>query len=378
MKLTKSLFMLCAAGLSLCACNSDDIKDQMPEGYGAVTVKIADPSTRAVIDAASEGGTVNGDITLTVTHNFGTSSVVLTYNTSTKKYSVGSSSKTVGEKDGEVSADLDGSLAYVFYGIGAPSKITASMYGGQQSYNDVNITTMQQMPNVIPVYGEVTSFGTGADIIKGDVTYKNYTAAITMTIPVARLEVNVQVGEMSDFKSVELLGVYLDKVKPTADDAAVNYFLKGDQSNTKQATNSGDAAHAILCDPYLADDGSYDDTKSLKLTGMTPSTYLPAETKYFAYNFYAGTNPEFKLLLKVTQQDGQASIPQYQYAIIKEYKNGVNTVTFENQNIYKVNIVLNDQNIQIDEEGAAIEYALTATVTKAKWTVIPVTADWAQ
>lgn len=375
MKLTKSLFMLCAAGLSLCACNSDDIKDQLPEGYGAVTVKIANPTTRA-ITAASTGGVVNGDITLTVTHNYGESSVVLEYDEINDKYTIGTVNKTAGEEDGELT---DTGIGYVFYGIGTPSKITAYMYEGKPSYDDVNITDMQQMPNVIPVYGEVTSFGTGADIKEGNTTYKNYTANIVMTIPVARLEVCVTAQDMSLFKSVELLGAYLDNIKPTANATAVDYYLKGDMSATKQATNTGDAAYAILSNSYLNDDGTYNSTKALAVSN---GAFLPAKDgenkQYFAYNFYAGTNPEFKLLFKVTKKDDQAEIPTYQYAIIKEYKEGSTPIDLQNQNIYRIDINLNDENIQIDEEGASIEYALTATVQRAEWGVKTVTGEWAQ
>ena len=72
MKLTKSLFMLCAAGLSLCACNSDDIKDQMPEGNGAITVKVTLPETRATVGATTGAAgedkvTVEGDIYVKLT-----------------------------------------------------------------------------------------------------------------------------------------------------------------------------------------------------------------------------------------------------------------------------------------------------------------------
>jgi hypothetical protein len=301
---------------------------------------------------------------------------VLEYDELTGKYTIGTVTKAEGEENGELTTS---EVGYVFYGIGTPSKITASMYDGQQSYAETNITTMQQLPNAIPVYGEVTSFGTGDDIKKGNTTYKNYTANIVMTIPVARLEVCVTAQDMSLFNSVELLGAYLDNVKPTANASAVDYYLKGDMSATKQATNTGDAAYAILSDSYLNDDGTYNDAKALTVSN---GAFLPAKNgdnkQYFAYNFYAGTNPEFKLLFKVTKKDGQADIPAYQYAIIKEYKEGGSPIVLQNQNIYRIDINLNDENIQIDEEGASIEYALTATVQRAEWGVKTVTGEWAQ
>lgn len=366
MKTLKSLLMLCA-GLSFCACSSDNDNVQSPEGTGAVTIKIANPATRA-ISGASASQVVNGDITLTVVHSNGTSTATLNYDSGTGKYT----DQVVDDSYtdlGDVTANGN-DLTYTFYGIGTPSLVSASMYGGVASYNDVAIIggtpELQVSPNQIPVYGEITSFGTGDPIEKSGVTYRQYTAAVTMTIPVARIEVNVEVGDMSTFGSVKLLGVYLDKIKPTGAGTVTNYYLEGDQSDTKQATGSDAAAYAILKDSYT---GS-------PIT-LADGVFLPAKVddtkQYFAYNFYAGTNPEFKLLLQVEQKAGQAAIPTYQYAILKDF-----STTFENQNIYQVNVVLNDENIQIDEEGANIQYALTATVTKASWTAVSVTGQWGQ
>ena len=367
MKTMRNLFLLCA-GLSLFACSSDDdATQQFPEGKGAVTIKIANPSSRA-ISGASTSQVVNGDITLTVVHSNGTSTATLKYDTENKTYTdqVVDDSYT---DMGDVTANGN-ELTYTFYGIGTPSLVSASMYGGVASYDDVAIIggtpELQVTPNQIPVYGEIKSFGTGDPIAKSGVTYRQYTAAVTMTIPVARMEVNVEVGDMSTFGSVKLFGVYLDKIKPTGNGAITNYYLEGDQSDTKQATGSDAAAYAILKDSYT---GS-------PIT-LTDGIFLPADVdskkQYFAYNFYAETNPEFKLLLQVEQKTGQATIPTYQYAILKDFN-----TTFANQNIYQVNVVLNDENIQIDEEGANIQYALTATVTKASWTAVSVTGQWGQ
>ena len=361
----RNLFLLCA-GLSLFACSSDDeVNNQFPEGTGAVTIKIANPATRA-ISGASASQVVNGDITLTVVHSNGTSTATLKYNDGTYTDQVVDDSYT---DLGDVTANGN-DLTYTFYGIGTPSLVSASMYGGVASYDDVAIIggtpELQVIPDQIPVYGEIKSFGTGDPIEMSGVTYCQYTAAVTMTIPVARIEVNVEVGDMDTFGSVKLLGVYLDKIKPTGEGTVTNYYLEGDQSDTKQATGSDAAAYAILKDSYT---GS-------PIT-LTDGVFLPADVdskkQYFAYNFYAGTNPEFKLLLQVEQKVEQAVIPTYQYAILKDF-----SATFENQNIYQVNVVLNDENIQIDEEGANIQYALTATVTKASWTAVSVTGQWGQ
>lgn len=363
MKLTKSLFMLCAAGLSLCACNSDE-KELFPEGTGAVTVKITNPSTRSIIDAASTSGVVTGDITLKLTHGGGEKVVTLTYSEGSYEASDGGTVTTDGNN-----------LKYTFTSIGAPSLLEASMYGGVADYSNVAInaeTPKMQAPSTeIPVYGSTTDFGTPA---KDGNIYK-YNASVVMTIPVARMEINVSVGDMSQFGSVELLGVYMDKIYATggATGNATNYKLPGDAGET--ATGSD----AILYDTYLTADNTYDSSKSIKLTGDGAASVLPKTSGYYAYNFYPnGDNPEFKLLFKVTPKQGEASIPTYQYAILNSYKINDAPVTFEKQKIYKIDVTLADDNIQIDESGTAMTYSLVATVTQASWEVKPVTGGWAQ
>lgn len=363
MKLTKSLFMLCAAGLSLCACNSDE-KELFPEGTGTVTVKITNPSTRSIIDAASVGGVVTGDINLKLTHGGGVTEVTLNYSAGSYTASDGGAVTTEGND-----------LTYTFTGIGAPSLLEASMYGGVANYSSVAINAetpkMQASSTEIPVYGSTTSFG---EPVKDGNIYK-YNASVTMTIPVARMEINVTVGEMSQFGSVELLGVYMDKIYETggATGNATNYKLPGDVGATAAGSD------AILYDTYLAEGNTYDSNKSIKLTGNDAASALPKSNGYYAYNFYPnGDNPEFKLLFKVTPKQGEASIPIYQYAILNSYKISDTPVTFEKQKIYKIDVTLADDNIQIDESGNAMTYSLVATVTQASWEVKTVTGGWAQ
>lgn len=362
MKTLKSLFMLCA-GLSFCACSSDN-EPQFPEGNGAVTVKITNPSTRSIIDAASAGGVVTGDITLKLTHGGGEKVVTLSYSAGSYTASDGGTVTTEGNN-----------LTYTFTSIGAPSLLEASMYGGVANYSSVAINAetpnMQAPSTEIPVYGSTTTFG---NPVKDGNIYK-YTASVTMTIPVARMEINVSVDDMSQFGSVELLGVYMDKIYATggATGDATNYKLPGDVGET--ATGSD----AILYDTYLAEGNIYDSNKSIKLTGNDPASVLPKSNGYYAYNFYPnGDNPEFKLLFKVTPKQGEASIPTYQYAILNSYKIGDDPVTFEKQKIYKIDVTLADDNIQIDESGTAMTYSLVATVTQASWEVKTVTGGWAQ
>lgn len=364
MKLTKSLFMLCAAGLSLCACNSDDIKEQLPEGKGAVTVKITNPSTRSIINAASTGGVVTGDIKLKLTHGGGEKEVTLSYSAGSYTASDGGAVTTQGND-----------LTYTFTSIGAPSLLEASMHGGVADYSSVAINAvtpnMQASSTEIPVYGSTTDFGTP---VKDGNMYR-YNASVVMTIPVARMEINVSVGDMSQFGSVELLGVYMDKIYATggATGNATNYKLPGDIGETAIGDN------AILYDTYLAEGNIYDSSKSIKLTGNDAASVLPQSNGYYAYNFYPnGDNPEFKLLFKVTPKQGEASIPTYQYAILNSYKINDAPVAFEKQKIYKIDVTLADDNIQIDESGTAMTYSLVATVTQASWEVKPVTGGWAQ
>ena len=70
MKLRKGLFMLCA-GLSLCACSSDD-GNQFPEGTGRVEVRIVPPTTARAITNGTSGGNdssikLTGDYEVTLT-----------------------------------------------------------------------------------------------------------------------------------------------------------------------------------------------------------------------------------------------------------------------------------------------------------------------
>ena len=135
MKLTKSLFMLCAAGLSLCACNSDDIKDQMPEGPGMIEVKIINPSTRAELETI----TVDGSITVTLYYD--------------------------GDKSLSQTVAAGSNTPVRFWNITDPIKVTASLNDGIEDYSQVLINSdgtgegvtggnLQAEPANIPAYGE--------------------------------------------------------------------------------------------------------------------------------------------------------------------------------------------------------------------------------
>ncbi len=372
MKLRKSLFMLCAAGLSLCACNSDDIKEQMPEGYGAVTVKITNPATRSVINTASTGGVVNGDIILTLTHEAVSGTTVVSPQNITLEWDDVNSSYTNCTPDGD-------DLLVTFYNIGRPTKLEASMHGGIGNYSTVSIAqesgeggNLQATPDQIPVYGFTETFTKSGNVINdGNKDYIEYDASVTMKIPVARLEIQVAISDEANafagFSSVKLAGAYLDNIKSVGGATDyTNYYLQYDNSATKKATGVGSDAYAILCDNYMTAEGELG-TSAPVVFGTDAVSELPA-AGFFAYNFYPGTAPKFNLCLKV-EGDGE-NIPALQYAIVKFVDGDDNDLVFEAGNIYKVtNLSLKGDNIQVDEDGNDLTFALTAVVERASWTV---------
>jgi len=370
MKTLKSLFMLCA-GLSFCACSSDN-EPQFPEGTGEVTVKIKAPSTRTLSAATADGTVVNGDIKLVLTHSRGSVEKTISYD---EGYSA--------NEEGFVLSQSGSVLTATFYGIGTPSKLTASMNEGQPSYDAIAIDNasapnMQAAPASIPVYGETADFQLTNDKIQdgNSKDYLKYTAAINLTIPVARLEVQFKSGNLNDFGSVKVVGAYLDDIYyKAADDNVTNYYLEGDGSDYAFATaTDGDERFAPLYHKH-----------ETALDIYTANTVAPGDDQYYAFNFYPGTEfPKIKFLLQVTSAVQDTDIPAYQYAIINEYDfSNADSETFEKGSIYIIdNLTLNgnkdNNNIQIDEEGKSIEYALVATVTQASWNAFGIEGSWAQ
>lgn len=388
MKTLKSLFMLCA-GLSFCACSSDN-EPQLPEGTGAVTVRIADPISTRMVDGAlddldNEANTeiVNGDITLTLTHTGqgGTVTKTMAYNSGTNKYTVDGHDVTVSGTD----------LVYTFYNIGQPTGLTASMYGGVASYATKKITgdtpELQVAADRIPVFGDDNGFRKTGDVVNdGNDDYVEWETTVTMDIPVARLEMQIAVGnDFEGFSSIKLAGAYLDMVKPTESGTVTNYYLQYDNSSTAKATaTDGNDRFAILCDNYFEAEGDVKDDATVIL-GTGAVSMLPAADQYFAYNFYPeGATPDFKLCLNVVSNDVNNPIPAIQYAIVKfvedDGQGGTTPITFEKGSIYRVtNLTLNGSNIQVDEDGTDLAYALTATVVRAKWNIVTtVNGTWEQ
>ena len=349
MKTLKSLFMLCA-GLSFCACSSDN-EPQFPEGEGMVEVKIVSPSTRADGDKIN----IKGDITITLTHANGVLS-------QTVNVGEGTAARTQTVK---------------FWNVVSPSKVTASINGGKNTYADVQISTLQMEPNVIPAYGEVSTFGkdgtitaTDQDNISGngyktgdtDKSFTKYTANVVMAIPVARLEVGA-IGHVDHattepvttcaFKTVTLTGVYLDDVHEPGGAYSPSAFA----APTANAVNYDGYSTAIL---------------------------NKASNAASAFNFYGeGTMPTFKVYFeKAVLAEGAESTDEDRegWAMITTYKDSEGTPLskFENGKIYQIaDVTLLDKNIVGDEENSAL-YAVEVTVTEAVWTVETTSAEWAE
>lgn len=370
MKLRKSLFMLCAAGLSLCACNSDDIKDQMPEGPGMVEVSVINPfaTTKA---AATSGSTVNiqGTLTVTLTHANGTLTQTL----------------EIGAGDAEITKTAK------FWNVVNPREVTASINGGIESYTGIEITqesgtggNLQAAPEFIPAYGKTTSFteeGTmtatneeksGSGYKDGDAgkVFTKYDAEITMAIPVARLEIghithSAHTEDVCNFSELKIKGVYLDKVSPNGNSYASNKY----------------AATTIATD-YTQDKAILKDFLNEPAV-FSSATFYPAEDEVYAFNFFAGSqNPIFKVYFSSAKfaTGAQQNQPREGWAMITRYKQAGtgNDVTFENGKIYQItDVTLADRNIVGDEENDAI-YGVEVTVKEAVWEVVSIEADWAE
>lgn len=391
MKLTKSLFMLCAAGLSLCACNSDENVNQLPDGVGMVEVKVYSPETKAVTTGSSDGTIeVTGDITVTLYADFMDST---------------GSSRTATEKSVVLNA---GNNTAKFWNVKNPTRVTASVNGGTDTYAStaINDATMQVAPASIPAYGEATpslSNNSQSPILGGDAdekvnanegdnkkTYQVYTASIAMKIPVARLEVSgLKISSTTDYSSLTLDGVYLDHISVNGPSWSVDGF-KNFASNPQDYVyeeGKGIGNVAILKDPAKLEGGT---PKTVDFATYTANT-LP-ESGVYAYNFYGapeGTatsddnaatyNPSFKMYFSTGTYTGANPVIYPRFAFIKKFKDTEgNTIVLQNGNVYRIIAAeLSDENI-IGDEGGNTLYGVDVTVQKASWTVQTIKADWAQ
>ena len=216
---------------------------------------------------------------------------------------------------------------------------------------------------------------TGNGYKNGDAgkSFTKYNAAITMAIPVARLEVghitHSAHTENCDFSELKIAGAYLDKVSVNG-----SAYSGGSYAKTTSAVSDYSQGSAILKD-FLNEPAVF-----------SSDTFYPAEDEVYAFNFFAGSqNPIFKVhfssaKFKTGAQAGQA---REGWAMITRYKkwntetSKYDDVTFENGKIYQIkDVTLADENIVGDEENSAI-YGVEVTVTEAVWEVVEIKADWA-
>lgn len=363
MKLTKSLFMLCAAGLSLCACNSDD-KELFPEGEGRVEVTIVSPQTRATTDSPSE---LNSIITVTGTY------------TVTLHAASGVQTKEI----------ADGTKKAVFSNVVSPTKVTVKLNEGKPSYEASEITNLQQEPTSIPVYGETSSFGTGPTSVVDGKNVTTYTANVTMAIPVARLEIGTIAFDNTNntFTILEAGGVYLDKLRNNGSIYQSGKFVE-------QATGVQDYQFGTTDQFGKGETAILKDGASVDMLGV--GALLPATGKVYAYNFFGATptttpltgdaltnalakNPQFKIYFSSSKTSSEAnSSPRY--AMITKYKSSVDSeqgIVLENGKVYRiVDVTLAEKNVILDEENNTV-YEVEVVVEEAKWSVAQTYADWA-
>lgn len=383
MKTLKSLLMLCA-GLSFCACGSDN-EPQFPEGEGAVEVKIVAPQTRAATEGDNEGTTVEvtGNIYVTVVHN-------------------GGAQWTQKVASGETSVK--------FYGVINPTMVKVSMNGGKDSYTfneliasstsatytlkdafgqDAGTATETfdlQAIKTIPVYGEAEPTLTGtieqpADQPAGaSKKYQMYTATVNLEIPVARLEVSIDRGNVAStqYQSLNAIGAYLDKLNS----AGVTYTGGSYPNITPSTVNNYYYDSAYYGDAFTAQGTAVSPLKQA-LTS-TPFVAGDAKTEVVGFNIYgtpAANVPHFKFIFTGAQAaDGQTAVPSVMYAKIISYKEvgGTAPISLDNGEIYQIiGLDVVDSNINMMEDDGSLEFGLTATVVKANWTIKQITGNWA-
>lgn len=365
MKLRKSLFMLCAAGLSLCACNSDDIKEQLPEGNGKVEVRIVAPTvdTRATISNLTTG--TDGKLVLT-----GEYTVILTdaEGSETKTIEAGSTTKSV-----------------LFENVNSPQKVTVSLRSGVNEYTTaIDATLGNTAAAEVPAYGETTDFVVKSTTTSQSGTTTTYQANVTMAIPVARLEIGnikLKTGE-DDFSTLTVGGVYMDDLRNRGGlyNSATGYFECQAASLKEYQFGANEDQYGLGEEAVLKN----------SVTADFKTATIPA-TGYYAYNFYGATpgssdiskNPSFKIFFTETVLTGEEHIaPIPRYAMITKYKASnaaeAPAIALQNGKIYQITeVILVDENLRADEEGQEILYNVEVVVKEAAWTIETIYADWA-
>lgn len=405
MKVNKFL-MLGIAGLAFAACSNEEDGFNVtptPEGSGAVTIRIANPSavTKAALTPTDPTDGTAGETTIKID---GTLTIDL-YESS--NLSTPAQTMTL------PAADVTTTTELTFWNVTDPEKITVSINDGQAAYNGENvvaITELQMEPEKIPAYGETTSFTltseTGSPNFDNDnesdagnkheqgaseedevKTYQIYTASIKMAIPVARLEIgnithvdHAEEGTTCEYSNLTVKGTYMDHLYTaggayTGNGAPSSVYsaATGNVSNYYWSAGIGQGdAEKILYTEY---------ENSLTFIGDDAVAALPENNQVYAYNFYVGaTAPMFKIYFDASEGSNvQEPRPAPRFAMITKYTtDGTNEVTFEPGKIYRIkSATLDDKNIIGDEEGNTL-YGVTVTVTEAEWSIVDIEANWAE
>lgn len=351
MKTLKSLFMLCA-GLSFCACSSDN-EPQLPEGSGKVVVKIVPPASTRTVTTPSEGD--NGGNTIAITGKY------------TVTLDATQGGKTVDEiepKDGEA-------IEIIFENVQYPKSVTVTLNTGKESYAIADLTTIGSLPaNSVPAYG-YTPVADFEKVVVDNLT--TYTAKVNMCIPVARLEIgNITFTNTDDFFSdLTVGGVYLDKLRPTSIytyTKNAEAFVGATEQGDYQFEEGGEGEGGL----YKL--GDADGTTNL----VTPGAVLPASEQVYAYNFFGGTdaanNPKFKIWFSSSQNENDDAAVE-RWAIMNFQKNSAD-IALENGKIYQVeSAALEVQNIVGAEEND-MQYVVNVQVKEATWTIEEIDGVW--
>lgn len=363
MRLSKSL-LWAFAGLGMFACSSEDV---VPEGgdmsgNGVVEVKIMAPNdfTRSVENATTGSGNVKvkGELTIKLTATEGSQEQKVTLD--------GTSQQSINVK---------------FWGVKNPQKVEAYINDGEKvtgttSIVNLSAPNMQAMPEAIPAYGETSVIKLSGKTEEGEdgKKYEMYNATVTMSIPVARLEISgiTHVDHASGdnggenackYKELSINGIYLDKVLATKGATSVTDYCY-------PAPEDGSIAAPILWDAISTPNDF------LVKGAEWPAVDTPA--KAYAYNFYpsAGEQPIVKIYFaNATSSDDNNPVSKPRYAMIETY-NGRDDFKFEAGHIYRITkVTLLDKNIIGDEEGNTT-YGVDVTVTEAEWSVTDLNPTW--
>ena len=359
MKTLKSLFMLCA-GLSFCACSSDNdnVVNQMPEGTGKVVVKILPPaSTRALLDATD--GQDQETIKLTGTYKI------------TLEAAKGGTTKEIASS----SLVADG-VEVTFEGVAYPQSVTVKIndddaVGGYNLYDFEagELLDPEVAPASIPAYGH-------ADVTTFDVSTQDgvttYLAEVPMGIPVARLEIgNISLNNNSIFYTLHAAGVYLDNLKGVTSYYYADYgFTTRDEDLEDFRFDGNDDATGTGETYVLGDEVDVD---------LTTGAVLPEGEKVYAYYFFGvddkDDNPHFKIYFDESQNEQDVSAVK-RWAIIKTFKKNGQEIALQNGGIYRVTAAeLLDQNI-VGDENNAMEYEVAVEVQEAFWTIYDIDGIW--